>query len=324
MTRAIAMLAALLTTILGMHSGPQAQDWPTKPIRLVVPSAAGGVGDVIFRLLAPSMEARLGQRFILDNRPGAGGNAGTADVVKAAADGYTLLLAPAANYAVNQHLFKNLGFDPLVGLQPVTLLAEASLMAVVSAGVPAASLKELVALARNNPGKLNYGSPASGTGTHLGGALFSLLAGNTLVHVPYKGSAPMTAALLANEIQLAFPSLTAVQGHVKAGKLRVLAIAGKERNPELPEVPTSAEAGFPELLVGNWWVISAPRATDPRIVNRLAGEARTALADPAVRKRIVELGHTPIGMGPAETSAFIQSETGRYKTIVERAGITPE
>ncbi|MFM9972600.1 MAG: Bug family tripartite tricarboxylate transporter substrate binding protein [Burkholderiales bacterium] len=319
--------ARVLTTLaMGVFLTPgiQAQEWPTKPIRLVIPSAAGGVADIIFRLVAPAMESRLGQRFILDNRPGAGGNAGTAEVVRATPDGYTLLLAPSANYAVNQYLYKTLGFDPLTSLAPVTLLAEASLMAVVNANVPANNLKELLALARANPGKLNYGSPASGTGTHLGGAMFSLLAGDTLVHIPYKGSAPMTVALLANEVQLAFPSLTAVQPHLKSGKLKALAIAGKERNPELPEVPTSAEAGFPELLVGNWWVIAAPRGTDAAIIARLSNEARTALTDAAVRRRIVELGHVPIGMTPAEASAYIASEAGRYKNIVERAGIKPE
>ncbi len=324
MLKIFSTVAIVLSFTIGMSSTIQAQEWPSKPIRLVIPSAAGGVADIIFRLISPAMEARLGQRFIMDNRPGAGGNAGTGEVVRATPDGYTLLLAPSANYSVNQYLFKNLGFDPVTSLAPVTLLAEASLMAVVSVAVPASNLKELATLARANPGKLNYGSPASGTGTHLAGAMFSLLAGNALEHVPYKGSAPMTIALLANEVQLAFPSLTAVQQHLKSGKLRVLAITGKERIPDLPDVPTSAEAGFPELVVGNWWVIAAPRGTDAGIVSRLANEARSALQDQAVRRRIVELGHAPIGMTPAETSSYIVSEAARYKNIVERAGIKPE
>lgn len=301
-----------------------AQDWPTRPIRVVSPYAAGGVGDTLFRVIAPALETRLGQRFVIDNKTGAAGNIGTGEVIRAAPDGYTLLMAPTANYAVNQHMFKNLGFDVLTQLEPISMVAEAPLLAVVGGSVPAKSLKELADYVRANPGKFNFGSPGSGSPTHLTGASFSQLTGNSMVYIPYKGTPPMVLALLANDIQLAFPTLSPVVGHLKSGKLRALAVMARERLPELPDVPTTVEAGFPQLVSGNWWVLSAPKGTDPRIIDRLATEVRAALADPAAHKRIGELGHVAVGMPSADATAFMRSESARYKQILERSGITPE
>jgi tripartite-type tricarboxylate transporter receptor subunit TctC len=314
----------LIAATLAASCPVAAQDWPAKPIRLVIPYAAGGVSDVLFRIIAPPMEAKLGQRFVLENKPGAAGNIGTGEVVRAAPDGYTLLLAPTANFAVNQHLFKDLGFDPLGALEPVSMIAEAPLIAVVSTQVSAKSLKELADHARAHHGKLNYGSPGTGSPAHLTGALFSQLTGNAIVYVPYKGTPPLVQSLLANEVQLAFPTLTIVLGPIKAGRLKVLAVMARERLPELPDAPTTVEAGFPELVSGNWWVIAAPRGTDARIVERLAAEVRSALADPGVRKRIADAGHLAIGLTPAETAGFLRSESARYKAIVETGGIRPE
>jgi tripartite-type tricarboxylate transporter receptor subunit TctC len=300
------------------------QDWPSKPIRVVIPFAAGSVAEAIFRTLTPSVEADLGQRFVLESKPGADGSIGTAEVVRSAPDGYTLLLGPTAVFAVTPHMFANLGFDPLVALDPVALLADAPLLAVVGAAVPAGTLEELVRYVRASPGKFNYGSPGSGSPAHLTGAAFSQITGGAVVYVPYKGTPPMVQALLAGDIQMAFPTWTGIIGPVKAGKLKVLAVMARERMAELPEVPTTVEAGFPQLVGGNWWVLAAPRGTSPRIIERLSGEFRKALADAAVRKRIGELGHVPIGLGPAETASFLKSESARYKTIVERGGIKPE
>jgi tripartite-type tricarboxylate transporter receptor subunit TctC len=313
-------VAALLLACALAH----AQQWPAKPIHVVVPNTAGSVGEVILRALAPQVEAKLGQRFLVDNRPGAAGNIGTAEVARAAPDGYTLLLAPTANYAVNRHLFRDLGFDPLAALEPVAMLAEAPLLAVVNAEVPARSLQELAAYVRANPGKLNYGAPGTGSPSHLTGALFSQMTGNAMVYVPYKGIAPMVQALLANDIQVTFPTLTTVLGALKSGRIRVLAVMARERLPELRDVPTTVEAGFPDLVFGNWWVLAAPRGTDAQIVERLAAEVRAALADPAVRKRIRDAGHVPTGLSRAETAAFLRSESARYKAIVETGRIKPE
>jgi tripartite-type tricarboxylate transporter receptor subunit TctC len=221
-------------------------------------------------------------------------------------------------------MFPNLGFDPLTALDPVSLLADAPLLAVVGAGVPANTLQDLARYVRASPGKYNYGSPGSGSPAHLTGAAFSQQTGNALVYIPYKGTPPMVQALLAGDIQMAFPTLTGILGPVKAGKLRVLAVMARERMAELPDVPTTVEAGFPQLVGGNWWVLAAPHGTSSRIIERLAADFRSVLADAAVRKRIGELGHVPIGLGPGETTAFLKSESARYKSIVERGGIRPE
>jgi tripartite-type tricarboxylate transporter receptor subunit TctC len=315
----LAIAAAALVPSIGV-----AQDWPARPVRVIIPFAAGSVSEAIFRTMAPPVESDLGQRFIVEAKPGADGAIGTGEVVRAAPDGYTLLLGPTAVYAVIPHLFANLGFDPLAALDPISLLADAPLLAVVGADIPAKSLEELVRYARASPGKYNYGSPGSGSPAHLTGAAFSQQTGNAVVYVPYKGTPPMVQALLAGDIQMAFPTWTGIIGPVKAGKLRVLAVMARERMAELPDVPTTVEAGFPQLVGGNWWVLSAPRGTSPRIIERLAADFRKALSDPAVRKRIGELGHVPIGLAPAETAVFLKSESVRYKAIVERGGIKPE
>src|SRR5262245_47187837 len=300
------------------------QEWPSRPIRVVIPFAAGSVSEAIFRTMSPGVEADLGQRFLVESKPGADGAIGTGEGVRAAPDGYTLLLGPTAGYAVTPQLFPNPGFDPLAALDPLSLLADAPLLAVVGAGVPASSLQDLARYVRASPGKYNYGSPGTGSPAHLTGAAFSQYTGNAVVYVPYKGTPPMVQALLAGDIQMAFPTWTGIIGPVKAGKLKVLAVMARERMAELPEVPTTVEAGFPQMVGGNWWVLSAPRGTSPRIIARLAAEFRKALSDAAVRKRIGELGHVPIGLGPAETAAFLKSESARYKSIVELGGIKPE
>jgi len=305
-------------------AGALSQDWPTKPIRVLIPFAAGSVSEAIFRTMVPAVEAGLGQRFIVESKPGADGAIGTSEVVRAAPDGYTLLLGPTAVFAVIPHMFPSLGFDPLTALDPISLLADAPLLAVVGADVPARSLDDLARYVRASPGKYNYGSPGTGSPAHLTGAAFSQQNGNAVVYVPYKGTPPMVQALLAGDIQMAFPTWTGIIGPVKAGRLRVLAVMARERMAELPDVPTTVEAGFPQLVGGNWWVLAAPHGTSPRIVDRLAADFRKVLADAAVRKRIGELGHVPIGLAPSETAAFLKSESARYKSIVERGGIRPE
>lgn len=318
-------LFPLLVAAIALAANPApAQEWPAKPLRIVIPFSAGSIAEVMFRVLAPPIEAKLGQRFVLDAKPGAAGNIGVAEVARAAPDGYTLLLAPTANFAVNPHLFKELAVDPFSAFDSISMIAEAPLLAVVGTAVPANSLKELVDYIRANPGKLNYGSPGSGSPTHLTGALLSQMTGNALMYVPYKGTPPMVQALMANDIQVAFPTLGTILSAYKSGRVKVLAVTARQRLAELPDVPTSAEAGFPDLVASNWWVIAAPRGTGARIIERLSSELRLALAEPAVKKRIGELGHVVVGLTPAETLAFLKSESARYKTIVEREGIKPE
>ena len=322
MRHILAFLSAGLLA-LGPSAG-RTQEWPSKPIRVVIPFAAGSVSEAIFRTISPRVEANLGQRFIVESKPGADGAIGTGEVVRAAPDGYTLLLGPTAVYAVTPHMFRNLGFDPLTALDPISLLADAPLLAVIGTNVPAKSLRELAEYVSASPGKFNYGSPGSGSPAHLTGAAFSQQTGNSMVYVPYKGTPPMVQALLAGDIQVAFPTLTGIIGPVKAGKLRVLAVMARARMAELPDVPTTVEAGFPQLIGGNWWVLAAPRGTNVRIIERLAAQFRSALAEPSVRKRVSDFGHVAIGLSPAETAGFLKSESARYKSIVELGGIKPE
>jgi tripartite-type tricarboxylate transporter receptor subunit TctC len=304
----IAAAGVLALSISGHATRAAAQEWPAKPIRVVIPFAAGSVSEAIFRVMAPSVESRIGQRFVLESKPGADGHIGVGDVIRSPADGYALLLAPTANFAVTPHMFKNLGFDPLTALDPISLLADAPLLAVTGAA----------------PGKYNYGSPGSGSPAHLAGAAFSQMTGNGMVYIPYKGTVPMITAMLAGDVQVAFPTLTGIIGQLKAGKLRAVAVLSRQRMPEVPDVPTSAESGFPQFTGSNWWVLAAPRGTPPRIIDRLAGEFKTTLGDQEVKKRVADLGHITIGLSPSETSAFLKSESARYKSIVEIGKITAD
>jgi tripartite-type tricarboxylate transporter receptor subunit TctC len=299
----------------------QAQDWPSKPIRVVYPYSAGGIGDTSFRVIAAAVEARLGQRFVIESKPGAAGNIGTAEVARAAPDGYTLLIAPTASYSVNQFLFPELGFDPLAAFEPITLYADAPLVVLINAGVPARTLREFVEHARANPGKLNFGSPGTGSPSHLTGELLSQLTGGAMVYIPYKGTPPMVQALLANDIQLVVATLGGNLPHVRSGRFRVLAVTARDRIAEIPDVPTTPEAGFPDLLASNWWALAAPRGTERRIVNRLADAVRSALADPVARKRMGELGMIPVGSTPAELASHMRAEAERWKAVIERGGI---
>lgn len=313
-------LALACAPLAGMA---RAQAWPSRPIRVVYPYAGGGVGDAMFRFIEGPLEQKFGQAFFVDMKAGAAGNIGTSEVVRAAPDGHTFLLGATANHAVNQHLFK-LNYDPVAQLDPVVAVAEAPLLCVVGPGVTATSLKQLADQVRAPGSRFNYGSPGAGSPTHLAGASFALANGNTAEHIAFKGTAPMVQAMLAGDVQMAFPTLTPVLGQLKAGKLRALAVLSKQRLPELPDVPSAVEAGFPDFIYGNWWVLSAPKGTDPAVINRLSAEIRTLLADPAIRAKFAEIGHLPMGLGPAETTAFIRAESAKYKTLIERTGIKIE
>ncbi len=328
MSRKIAAIriVAKLCMGLGVASAvpaANADDWPTRSIKLVSPYAAGGVGDTIFRIIAPAIEAKLGQRFIIDNKSGAAGNIGTSEVVRAAPDGYTFLFAPTANLAVNQHLFK-LGFDPITQLDPVATVAEAPLLAIVGGSSTAKSLKDFAEQSQAKGANMNYGSPGTGSPTHLAGASFALMNGGTMQHIAYRGSPPLLQALLANDVQLAFPTLSPVLAHLRAGKLRVLAVMSKKRLPELPDVPTAAEAGFPQLLFANWWVLAAPKGTDPQIIARLGSEVHAVLKDPAIQEKLAQIGHVATDLGPAETTSFVRAESAKFKELIERTGIKIE
>ena len=321
MTKGNAVIALLTWIFATAGAATFAQSWPEKPIRLVLPYAPGGVPEAIFRTLSTGLEAKLGQRFIVEARPGGDGAIGGGAVARAAPDGYTLVLAGTGLFTVTAHINKNFDFDPLTAFEPISMLADAPMLAVVNPTLPARTLAELIGFLRANPGKFNYGAPNSGSPTHLSGAALSQLTGNSMVYIAYKGVAPMVQALLANDVQVAFPALSGVVSQVKAGKLRVLAVMAKERMPELPDIPTTGEAGYPQLTSTNWWAMAAPRDTPKRIIERLAADVHAVLSEPEVRKRIAGLGHSAVGMSQAETAVFFKAESAHYKEIIERGNL---
>lgn len=319
----LSLIAALGILASNVHQ-THAQEWPAKPIRVVIPNAPGPVPDVMFRVMQPIVEQRLGAKFYLENIGGADGNIGTANVVRSAPDGYSLLLGPTGNYAVTPHMYKNLEYDPLRDLEPIATLWEAPLILTVPASLPVKTFRELESLIRSSPGKYNYGSPGSGSPAHLFNAQLSMATGDSMVYVPFKGPAPLATAMLAGDIHVACYSLAVVSGFLKAGKMRAIAVSSKQRLPDLPDVPTTAEAGYPQFAATNWWTLSAPRGTPPRIIERLAAEFLAPLNDAEVRRKTLEMGHLTVGLGPKESAAFIRSESARLKKIVDDGKITAQ
>ena len=316
--RVIAVLASLAFGVAN------AQDYPSRSIRLIIPFAAGNTGETSFRLIAPTLEARLGQRFIIENRPGASGNVGAQEVARAAPDGYTLLLGATSVFVANQFVYKNTIADPLALFEPITLVSDMPTLVVVSSKLPVSNLRELQAYAKRHPGTINFGSSGLGTGQHISGAVFAELAGIDIVHVPYKGSSAAALAVLTGEAPLYFSVMNAVEGHLRSGRAKALAVASPTRLAALPDVPTTAESGFPEMLAGTWWGMAAPKGTDRRIVDRLAAEIRAALSDPSISSRIAALGMAAGGLSPAEFATKMQTEAARLRTTLEKLRIKLE
>ena len=311
----------LLTTSV-LHAGSAASAYPDKPVKVILPYAAGGSGDIIFRSIQPGLEKRLGQSMVLDFRTGAGGQIGVREVVKSAPDGYTLLLGPTNNFVIDQFLYKDLGYDPQQALAPVTIIADTPYMLVVNDNLPARTYAELAAYARANRGKLNYASPGPATVPHLSGFMLSEAMGAGMVHIAFRGNAPAVVALLANEIQMIVHSFGSIAPLFKSGKLRALAVGASERLRVMPGVPTSAEAGVPPgVIASNWWGLAAPRTTDRDIVGRLAREVRSVLSDPDIQRRYTEQGWISGGNSPAEVEERLRNETSAWKLIVERSGV---
>ena len=309
---------------LGNASLVHAQDYPSKPVRFVVPFAPGGTTDVLARLVGEKLSASLGQQFVVDNKPGAGGNVGTAQVAKAEPDGYTLLMGTVGTHAINASIYPSLPYDPVQDFAPVTLVATVPNVLVVNLEVPANSVAELIALAKEKPGELNFASSGNGSSIHLSGELFKAMTGVDIVHVPYKGSGPAVVDLLGGQVEMMFDNLPSSAPHIKAGKLRPLGVTSKERSPTLPDVPTIAEAGVPGYEALSWFGVLVPAGTPDAVVTRLQQEIAKILADPAMRERFAELGAVPVGDTPAEFAAFIGSETAKWADVVQKAGITLE
>jgi tripartite-type tricarboxylate transporter receptor subunit TctC len=288
-----------------------------------VPFAPGGPNDIIARLVAHKLGEAWGQPFVVENRAGAGGNIGTDFVAKSAPDGYTLLSAGPGSLIINP-LMGKVPYDTARDFAPITLMARAPNALVAHPSLPVHSVKELIALARAQPGAINYGSGGNGSTPHLSAALFAAMAGVTLTHVPYKGTAPATADLIGGQVQIAFLGIPAVLPHLKSGKLRILAVTGLHRSPELPDVPTVDESGVPGYEVSPWYGLLARSGTPRAIVTRLSAESAKIVRAPEMRERLAAQGAEAGGSTPAEYAAAIRADTATWTSVIARAGVRAE
>ena len=318
---AIARAARNLLAALALAAtAATAQDFPSKPVKIVLPFAAGGSSDPVARILARQLAASMGQPFVVENRPGAGGNLGGEIVAKSPPDGYTLLFA-AGSTAVNVSLYSRMPYHPLKDLEPVIHVATLSGILVAHPSVPASTVEELLRFARSKPGGLTYASAGSGTVPHLAGELFRAGAGIEMTHVPYKGSNPALTDLIGGQVQLMFANVPGTLQHVKAGKLKVLAATGNRRLALLPDVPTIAESGLPGYDAPNWYGVFAPAGTPPAIVAKLNAEINKAMATPEFLDHMRLEGAEAVGGSPAQFRTFVQGEINRWAPVVKAAGV---
>ena len=318
--------AAALAVVLagaGLSGGSLwADEFPSRPVTIIVASTPGGGTDIISRIVGEQLSKQLGQPFIVDNRPGAGSVTGTVVAAKAAPDGYTLQTGLNASMAVNPSLFANLPYDPIRDFVPVGMLAEFPFVLVVSKDFPAHSVKELIELAKARPGEINYASAGNGTGQHLSMELFKLMTGIKLTHVPYRGAAPAYTDVISGQVPVFMDNLASGLGQIKGGNVRALAVTGRERSPLLPDVPTVEEAGVPGYQYYTWFGLWAPAKTPQPVVDKLNAEVKKALADPTVKERITAAAGQPMAMPLADVQPFLKTEIARWADVVKRAGIT--
>jgi tripartite-type tricarboxylate transporter receptor subunit TctC len=317
-------LGVLVGATTAWPGAATAQDYPTRPIKLVVVTAAGGLMDVAARLTADHVGRALGQRILVENRPGSGGNLGAEAVAKAEPDGYTIGLIQIGNVAINPHVYTDLTFDPLNDLVPVAPVTTSAILVIANAQVPAQDLRELIALARREPGKLSYGSGGAGTAPHLAGEMFKAAAGIDLLHVPYRGVGPAVNDLVGGHIQLTFAGWGAVRGAVEAGRAKVLAVAQPKRLAGAPQIPTSAEAGLPGYEFATWFGIVAPKGTPAPVIATLARHIHTMQDDPQVLKSLSDGGLEALKETPEQFAARIRRDHERLRDIVKAAKLKPE
>jgi tripartite-type tricarboxylate transporter receptor subunit TctC len=301
----------------------QAQDYPTRPIRVVVAVAAGGPTDILARMVGQKLTEQWGPPVIVDNRPGGGQVIGTDIVAKAAPDGYTLLMG-TNTFAVNPALFKSLPYDSLRDLTPISLVAEVPLMLVINPSVPATTLKELIAYAKARPRQLNFASSGPSSSLRLAGELMQSMAGIQMVHIPYKGTAPATNAVMSGEVQLLFSNPLVAAPHVKSGRLRAIAMTSTRRTASFPDLPTMSEAGLPGYAAGSWFGLMAPSRTSPAIIEKLAREVIRIVHSPEVRTVMLNGGAEPIGNTPQEFAQYIKAEMAKWTKVVRASGITAD
>jgi tripartite-type tricarboxylate transporter receptor subunit TctC len=301
-----------------------AQTFPSKPIRLICPFPPGGAVDIASRAIAAEMSKTLGQPVTVENRPGAGGNIGGAEVARAAPDGYTMLMTTSGIQAINPVLYPKMQYDPNKDLTPIAALVSLSNVLVVNPSVKASSVAELTALAKAQPGKITYASSGSGTSIHMSAELYKQLTKIDIVHVPYKGSAPALVDLIGGQVNLMFDNIPSALPHIKAGRLNALATTGARRDPTLPDLPTVAEAGVKGYESGVWFGLAAPAGTPKEIVAKLADEAVKATKSPDYVKRMTEVGYVIVGAGPDQMAEMIRTEINRWGPVVKSSGATAD
>jgi tripartite-type tricarboxylate transporter receptor subunit TctC len=317
---------AALAASGALPQGLLAQErWPTRPVRIVVPFSPGGTTDILARALAPELSHVFGQQFIVDNKPGAGGNLGAAEVAKSAPDGYTLLMGTVGTHGINQSLYPKMVFDPIKDFAPITLVAGVPNVLVFNPAKAEAlnirSVPDLIRYAKSHPGKLNMASSGNGTSIHLSGELFKSMTGTYMVHFPYRGSGPALLDLIGGTMDLMFDNLPSALPQIRGGKLKALAVTSAQRSAALPDVPTIAEAGpLPGFDASSWFGLLAPAGTPADIVNRTQQETAKALSTPALKERLLAQGAIPSGMTPAQFAAYIAAETKKWAQVVKASG----
>jgi tripartite-type tricarboxylate transporter receptor subunit TctC len=307
---------------LALAGAAQAADYPNRPVRIIVGYPAGGATDILARIFGQYLSEKLGQQFVVENRAGAGNNLGTEAVVRAAPDGYTLLLVNPAN-AVNASLYKKLNFNFIRDIAPVAGFIRVPNVMEVHPSVPAKTVAEFIAYVKANPGKVNVASSGNGTSIHLSGELFKMMTGLQMTHVPYKGSAPMLTDLLGGQVQVTFDNLPASIAHIKAGKLRALAVTTAVRSPELPDVPTVADT-VPGYEASAFFGLGAPKDTPKEIIDLLNKHLNEAMKDPAIQKKLSDMGGMPIGGTPEQFGKVVADETAKWEKVVRAANLSVE
>ena len=317
--------ALLLAALLAAAAPAGAQPWPARPVHLIVPYAAGGPVDLSARLLAPRLQQALGQPVIVENKPGAGGNIGADFVAKSPSDGHALVMGAIATHAINPALYPSLPYDPLRDFRHIALVVQVPNVLVVNNELPARSVSELVALAKQSPGRLDFASGSTGSTGHLAGELFKQMTGTYMVHIPYKGAAPAGADLLAGRVHLMFDNLASALPNIRAGRVRPLAVTTLKRSAFLPELPTLDESGLRGFDMTTWWGVMAPAKTPDPIVERLANEIGKALSQPEIVERLRAMGSEGVGVRtPQEFTAFVARELKVYAALVRRSGAKPD
>lgn len=315
--------AAVLGSValLSVVADASAQSWPDRPVKIIVADAPGGGSDLAGRLLAAKLQQRLGQPFVIDNRPGAGGVLGTMVAKSAPPDGYTYVIGTAGSHGINAAVYTKLGYHPLRDFEPVAMINKAPNVCVVNAGVPAKTLKEFVDLAKAAPDKYAFSSGGNGSSAHLTAEYLKMMAGIEMLHVPYKGAAPAVRAVASGEVQAFCGNLPPAMGLIKAGKVRPLAVTTLSRNGEVPEVPTVAESGYPGFETVAWFGFFAPKGTPQPIVDRFAAEIAEVIRTPEVRDGLISQGSEPIGSSPTQFRAYIEAEIAKWTQVARAAKV---